>query len=215
MSAIACRTTPIADITAAARCASSSHGSLGQRPCGLGRRSRSVSEPIGLPRGELRQLPNDSIDPGDLVGGPLAPGPRPPPPRSTSSGRGHFRAVRRHPARARADRAQLAARRVRRPQPHARANRPRRRRDVGLARPRPDGRLSRLVRSPRAGIDRLRRVRHRGIAATARAPDRARHLPHRRTVGAGPRTDRRSARRPLRPLVGRASPGGSAPRWSR
>ena len=103
------------------------------------------------------------------------------------------------------DRAELAARPLRGPQPHARADAPGRDRDVGLARPPSDARLPRLVRPPRAGVDRLRGDRHRGVPAAARAPDRARDLPHRRALGPRPRPDRRAARRPLRPLV-RAAP---------
>ena len=83
--------------------------------------------------------------------------------------------------------------------------RPGRDRDVGLTRPPSDARLRRLVRPPRAGVDRLRGDRHRGIQPSARDADRARDLPHRGTLGPRPRPDRRAARRPLRPLV-RAAP---------
>ena len=70
---------------------------------------------------------------------------------------------------------------------------------------RSDARLPRLVRAPRPGVDRLRGDRHRGVQPPARAPDRARDLPHRRALRPRPRPERRAARRPLRPLV-RAAP---------
>ena len=50
--------------------------------------------------------------------------------------RRHVRALRRRPARPRARRAELAARALRGPQPHGRADAPGRDRDAGLARPR-------------------------------------------------------------------------------
>ena len=76
---------------------------------------------------------------------------------------------------------------------------------LGLARPAADARLPRLVRPPRAGVDRVRGDRGRGVEPSARAPDRARDLPDRRALGLRPRPQRRPARRPLRPLV-RAAP---------
>ena len=56
--------------------------------------------------------------------------------------RRHLRALRRHPARPRARRAELGARAVRGPQPHARADAPGRDRDARLARPGADARAS-------------------------------------------------------------------------
>ena len=64
-----------------------------------------------------------------------------------------------------------------------------------------DARLPRVVRSPWAGIDRVRRDRHRGVQPSPRAPDRARDLPHRRALRLRPRPERSPAGRPLRPLV--------------
>ena len=73
-----------------------------------------------------------------------------------------------------------------------------------------DARLPRLVRPARAGVDRLRGDRGRGVPPPARAPDRAGDLPHRRALGPRPRPDRGAARRPLRALV-RAPPRATAP----
>ena len=73
-----------------------------------------------------------------------------------------------------------------------------------------DARLSRLVRPPRPGIDRVRSNRDRGIKPPPRAPDRARDLPHRRALGLRPWPERRPARQPLRPLVP-ATPARPAP----
>ncbi len=61
--------------------------------------------------------------------------------------------------------------------------------------------VPRLVRASRAGVDRLRGDRDRGVPSAARAPDRAGHLRHGRALRPGPRPDRRAARRALRALV--------------
>ena len=56
---------------------------------------------------------------------------------------------------------------------------------LGVARPASDGRLPRLVRPARPGVDRVRGDRGRGVAASARAPDRDRDLPDRGTLRPG------------------------------
>ena len=76
---------------------------------------------------------------------------------------------------------------------------------LGTPRQGADARLHRLVRAARAGLDRVRRDRDRGIEPSPRAPDRPRDLPDRRALGLRPRPDRGSPRRPLRRLV-RAAP---------
>ena len=83
-------------------------------------------------------------------------------------------------------------------------------RDAAHARQDADARLSRVVRPPRPGIDRVRGDRDRGIKPPPRAPDRASDLPHRRALGLRPWPQRRPARQPLRPLVP-ATPAGRAP----
>ena len=64
-----------------------------------------------------------------------------------------------------------------------------------------NGGVPRLVRPPRAGVDRVRGDRHRGVEPSPRAPHRARDLRDCGTLGVRPRTDGGPARRPLRPLV--------------
>ena len=71
---------------------------------------------------------------------------------------------------------------------------------------RADGWLPGLVRPPRAGLDRLRVDRDRGVQPSARAPARPRGLSHRRALGLRPRPHRRFAGRPLRELVRAPSP---------
>ncbi len=61
--------------------------------------------------------------------------------------------------------------------------------------------VPRLVRAAWASVGRLRGHRDRGVPPAARAPDRARHLRHRRPLRLRPRPDRRAARRSLRALV--------------
>ena len=86
-------------------------------------------------------------------------------------------------------------------QPHARAHDPGCDRDVGITREASDAGVPGVVRPARFGLDRVRRDRGRGVTTATRAPDRARRLPHRRTVRARSRPHRRSTRRPLRILV--------------
>ena len=66
----------------------------------------------------------------------------------------------------------LGARAVRGAQPDARADDPGRDRDGRLGRAAGDRRLSRLVRAPRPGVDRVRRDRDRGVAAAERGAAR-------------------------------------------
>ena len=86
--------------------------------------------------------------------------------------RRHLRALRGHPARPGARRAELGARPLRGAQPDARADAPGRDRDAGVARQGADARLPRLVRPPRPGVDRVRGDRGRGVEPPPRAPDR-------------------------------------------
>ena len=94
---------------------------------------------------------------------------------------------------------------LRGPQPDGRANGPRCDRDARLTRSTADAWVSRLVRSSRPGLDRLRGDRHRGLPASSRAPDRPRGLSHRGALGLRPWPHRRSLGRSLRGLV-RAPP---------
>ena len=63
----------------------------------------------------------------------------------------------------------LEPRALRRPQPHAGADAPGRDRDDRLARPSADAGLPRLVRTPRARLDRLRGDRDRGVSSSRRS----------------------------------------------
>ena len=68
-----------------------------------------------------------------------------------------------------------------------------------------------LVRPPRAGIDRVRGDRDRGVQPSPRAPDRARDLPDRRPLGLRPRPQRSPARRTATP-AGTSSTRATRPR---
>ncbi len=72
---------------------------------------------------------------------------------------------------------------------------------IGSRRPSADAGLPRLVRAPRARLDRLRGDRGRGVTAPSGAPDPARDLPDRRPFGVRPWLHRGPAGLPLRPLV--------------
>ena len=87
---------------------------------------------------------------------------------------------------------------------------------LGTRGPGADARLPRLVRSPRPGVDRVRGDRDRGVEPASRAPDRARDLPDRGTLGLRPRPQRgplagRYARWHERHLRDKPSPMESAP----
>ena len=81
---------------------------------------------------------------------------------------------------------------------------------LGSQRPGADGRIPRLVRSPRPGIDRVRGDRDRGVEPSPRAPDGARDLRDCWTFGLRPRPQRGPARQPICPLV-RAAPARQGP----
>ena len=99
------------------------------------------------------------------------------------------------------------------------ADAPGRDRDGRLARASADAGFPRLVRTPRARLDRLRGDHGRGVTAPARKPDPARDLPDRRPFRIRPWLQRGPAGLPLRQLVRgpppRQAAGGRDPRGHR